>query len=125
MSILAPLVAAGKSPSQAFTIFFIFRNPFELNRVGEFLQIAMRGSGTGPRLHCARRNMSSRFYFAALWLAGAAYAGPPLTTIQDVLYKADGTRFSGVLTIGWSSFQAVDNSSIVMQSTTIKVVDGN
>jgi hypothetical protein len=69
--------------------------------------------------------MTSRLYLTAAWLAAAAYAGPPLTTIQDVLYKADGTRFSGVLTIGWNSFQAVDNSSIVMQSTTVKVVDGN
>jgi hypothetical protein len=69
--------------------------------------------------------MNSRLYLAIAWLAGAAYAGPPLTTIQDVLYKADGTRFSGALTISWNSFQAPDNSSIVMQSTTVKVVDGN
>src|SRR5262249_25804838 len=51
--------------------------------------------------------------------------GPPLTTIQDVLYKADGSRFNGILTIGWNSFQASDNSTIVMQSATVKVVDGN
>ncbi len=69
--------------------------------------------------------MRFRFFLAAVVWAIAAYAGPPLTTIQDVLYKADGTRFSGVLTISWNSFQAVDNSSIVMQSTTVKVVDGN
>jgi hypothetical protein len=66
-----------------------------------------------------------RHLFATLWLAAAAYAGPPLTTIQDVLYKADGTRFNGVLTISWNSFQAADNSAIVTQSTTVKVVDGN
>ena len=29
------------------------------------------------------------------------------------------------LTISWNSFQAVDNSAIVTQSTTVKVVDGN
>ena len=52
-------------------------------------------------------------------------AGPPLTTIQDVLYKADGTRFSGLLTISWTSFQAVDNSSVVTQSTNVRVVNGN
>ena len=69
--------------------------------------------------------MNSRTIFAALWLARAAFAGPPLTTIQDVLYKADGTRFNGALTISWNSFQAVDNSAIVTQSTTVKVVDGN
>jgi hypothetical protein len=69
--------------------------------------------------------MISRLVFAALWLAAAASAGPPLTTIQDVLYKADGTRFNGTLVIGWNSFQAADSSAIVTQSTTVKVVDGN
>src|SRR3982751_6427063 len=68
--------------------------------------------------------MISRLIFAALWL-GAAYAGPPLTTIQDGLFKADGTRFNGSLTISWSSFQAVVNSAIMTQSTSVKVVDGN
>ena len=58
-------------------------------------------------------------------MAGRALAAPPLTTIQDVLYKADGTPFSGTLTISWTSFQASDNSSIVTQSTTVKVVAGN
>lgn len=63
---------------------------------------------------------------ASLVMLGAvgASAAPPLTTIQDVLYKADGTRFNGTLTISWNSFQAMDNSSIVMQSTTVKVQDG-
>lgn len=69
--------------------------------------------------------MNPRLFLVIGWLAAAAFAGPPLTTIQDVLYKADGTRFSGALTISWNSFQAVDNSAIVMQSTTVKVVDGN
>jgi hypothetical protein len=41
------------------------------------------------------------------------------------LYKADGTRFNGTLTINWTSFQAADNSAVVTQSTTVKVVDGN
>src|SRR4051794_1355899 len=89
------------------------------------LQIAMGGSGQERRLDCARRNMRVSLFFAALGLAVGAHARPPLTTVQDVLYKADGTRFSGVLTISWNSFQALDNSSVVMQSTTVKVVDGN
>src|SRR3954447_25524345 len=76
-------------------------------------------------LLCARRSISLRLLIATTWLAAAAHAAPPLTTIQDVLYKADGTRFSGALTISWNSFQAIDNSAIVTQSTTVKVVDGN
>lgn len=66
-----------------------------------------------------------RLFFAAVLVAGCAPAAPPLTTIQDVLYKADGTRFNGTLTIAWNSFQAPDNSSIVTQSVTVKVIDGN
>ncbi len=69
--------------------------------------------------------MITRLHMAALMLASSALAaGPALTTIQDVLYKADGTRFTGSLTISWNSFQAADNSTIVTQSTTVKVVDG-
>jgi hypothetical protein len=58
-------------------------------------------------------------------LASSALAGPPLTTIQDVLYKADGTPFNGTLTISWSSFEAIDASDIAMQSLTVQVVNGN
>jgi hypothetical protein len=69
--------------------------------------------------------MTLRLFFAAGWLASYALAVPPLTTIQDVLYKADGTRFNGTVTISWTSFQAMDNSTIATQSITVKIVDGN
>lgn len=69
--------------------------------------------------------MISRTIFAAVFLASSALAAPRLTTIQDVLYKADGTRFNGTLVITWSSFQAGDASAIATQSTTVRVVDGN
>jgi hypothetical protein len=69
--------------------------------------------------------MISRSLFAAVWLASTALAAPPLTTIQDVLYKADGTRFNGTLTISWTSFEAVDTSAITTQTTTVTVVAGN
>jgi len=69
--------------------------------------------------------MISRSLFAAMLLASTALAGPPLTTIQDVLYKADGTRFAGTLTISWTSFEAIDKSAITTQVTTVTVTDGN
>jgi hypothetical protein len=69
--------------------------------------------------------MIRRTIFAVVCLAVAAISAPPLTTIQDVLYKADGTRFNGTLTISWNSFQAADNSAIVTQTSTVKVVEGN
>ncbi len=62
----------------------------------------------------------------AVWmLVFPVWAAPPLTTIQDVLYKADGTRFNGLVNIAWSSFEAPDHSAIATQLTTVKVVDGN
>jgi len=70
-------------------------------------------------------NTFSRTLSAALLLAGAALAGPPLTTIQDVIYKADGTPFNGLLTISWNGFEAPDTSAIATQMLTLKVVDGN
>jgi hypothetical protein len=47
-----------------------------------------------------------------------------LTTIQDTLFKADGTRFNGTLTIQWSTFDAVDIGTIVQQSKSVQVVNG-
>jgi hypothetical protein len=68
--------------------------------------------------------MIRRMFLAAVCLASAGAEGPQLTTIQDLLYKADGTPFNGTLTISWSSFQSPDNSNIVTQSITVKVIAG-
>lgn len=51
-------------------------------------------------------------------------AAPALTTIQDVLYKADGTRFNGILQITWRSFQAGDTTNVPTQSVTTQVTGG-
>ncbi len=67
----------------------------------------------------------SRMLLATLVMASAAGAQPPLTTIQDVLYKADGTRFNGIVTISWTSFEASDLTEIAGQTVTVKVSDGN
>jgi hypothetical protein len=69
--------------------------------------------------------MIRRFLITALLTASPAFAQPALTTIQDVLYKADGTRFNGSLTISWTSFQSADNADIVMQTLNVSVVAGN
>ena len=44
--------------------------------------------------------------WVALMTACLAAGQPALTTIQDTLYKADGTRFTGTVYINYSSFQA-------------------
>jgi len=58
-------------------------------------------------------------------LCGLAWSQTGLTTIQDTLYRADGTRFNGTLTINWSTFDAINIGTIVQQSTTVQVVNGN
>jgi hypothetical protein len=68
--------------------------------------------------------MIRRIFLAALCLASAWAATPQLTTIQDLLYKADGSRFNGILTISWGSFESTDSANIVMQSITVRVVAG-
>lgn len=66
-----------------------------------------------------------RFATFALLLAGGLCAAPPLTTIQDVIYKADGTPFRGVAFIEWKSFSAADDSNIATHSVTVEIVNGN
>jgi hypothetical protein len=70
-------------------------------------------------------------YFARAALAAAAlacapfsYASPVLSTIQDTLYKADGTRFNGTVSITWSSFLTGDQAPVGAQGATIQVVNG-
>jgi hypothetical protein len=59
----------------------------------------------------------------AIIQTGHAQTG--LTTIQDTLFEADGTRFNGTLTIQWSTFDAVNIGTIVQQSRSVSVVNGN
>ncbi len=54
-----------------------------------------------------------------------ALANPPLTTIQDIIYKADGSRFNGVAYIEWTAFETPNQISIGTQSLTLAVVNGN
>jgi len=57
-------------------------------------------------------------------IAGIVFAQPPLTIIQDTLYKADGTPFNGLLIISWNSFQADNQANVVAQTLTVRVIDG-
>jgi len=54
-----------------------------------------------------RRPMGRLFYclISVLWCALAVRAqGPPTTTINDVIYRADGTAAGGTLLISWPAF---------------------
>src|SRR5262245_48458403 len=57
-------------------------------------------------------------------LLSPVIAAPALTTVQDTLYKADGTRFNGVAYVEWNSFQASDATVIAMSSVVVPIVDG-
>lgn len=65
------------------------------------------------------------------WMAAAclgvslAPAQPPLTTIQDVLFKADGSKFNGLIRVTWVSFDGQGGANIAMQGRTVRIIDGN
>src|SRR5580658_547295 len=53
-----------------------------------------------------------------------AVGQPALTTIQDILYSADGTRYNGTMQITWDSFMAGDTSDIATANLTLTIVNG-
>jgi hypothetical protein len=69
--------------------------------------------------------LKMRYALIAVLLVGRCAAAPALTTIQDTLYKADGTRFDGVAQIAWKSFQAADGSEVPQQTINVQVTAGN
>ena len=56
--------------------------------------------------------------------ASLAAGQPALTTIQDILYRANGTRFTGTMFVRWNSFQAGDTSNIAAANLTLPIVNG-
>jgi hypothetical protein len=60
-----------------------------------------------------------------LMLLATLLAAPSLTTIDDMLYKADGSLFDGVLMINWKSFEGPDIVNVPTNSVTVRVVDGH
>jgi hypothetical protein len=67
-----------------------------------------------------------RIVCAALtaWWAIPLLAGPIVTTIQDVVYNADGTPYNGFAVIKWTPFVAGDTSQIATQSVTVNITAG-
>lgn len=71
------------------------------------------------------RFSTAAFVLVFLALADPGYGAPALALIQDLLYKADGSRFEGVAFIQWKSFQTADQSNIPAQSLTVSISDGS
>src|SRR5260221_905419 len=65
-----------------------------------------------------------KLFGIAVAITATAVGQPALTTIQDVLYRADGTRFSGTLYITYHSFQAGDTSNIATANLVLPIVNG-
>lgn len=58
-------------------------------------------------------------------MTGLLLAQPSVTTIQDTIYKADGSRFDGTAVINWITFDANDASNIGQQSLSVPIVNGS
>jgi hypothetical protein len=69
--------------------------------------------------------LAVRRILALAALCGLALSQTPLTIIQDTLFKADGTKFSGTLTIQWSTFDASNLGTVVQQNKSVTVSNGN
>ncbi len=65
-----------------------------------------------------------RTLLLAMAAATIAVGQPALTPIQDILYRADGSRFNGTLFIKWNSFLAGDSSNIATSNLTLQIVNG-
>jgi len=70
------------------------------------------------------RNLA-RLCAVCVLFSNLAWGQLALTTISDVLFKADGTRFNGLVQITWLSFDSASGGSIAQQSTTVRIIDGN
>lgn len=65
-----------------------------------------------------------RQLLATMVLTSAAWGQPALTKIQDILYTADGQRFTGTVFISWNSFLGGDGSHIASSTITTAIVNG-
>ncbi len=65
-----------------------------------------------------------RVVIAMAWGLALGWSAPPLATIQDMLYKADGSRFNGFLLIEWRGVEAYDSSQIATHNVTSQIISG-
>lgn len=59
-----------------------------------------------------------------LLVGGVAAAAPSLTVVQDTLYRADGTRFDGIIQIEWKTFRTADGAEIPQNSVQLEITNG-
>jgi hypothetical protein len=52
-------------------------------------------------------------------IVASAQSGPPLTVVQDTVYRADGTPAQGTLLISWPAFTTANNQAVAAGSTSV------
>lgn len=62
--------------------------------------------------------------FLLLSFRAVAAPPPPLVTIQDQIYRADGTPYAGYMEIEWNSFEASNQSQIAKQMMRLRIFGG-
>jgi len=63
-------------------------------------------------------------FLLVLSFRAVAAPPPPLTTIQDQIYRADGTPYAGYMEIEWNSFEASNQSQIAKQTLRLRIFGG-
>jgi len=72
------------------------------------------------RLFCCELRLA-----AVLWLSTLAWAqGPALTTIQDTIYRADGTPAAGTVLISWPSFTTAEGDPVAAGTQSVAIGTG-
>lgn len=66
----------------------------------------------------------AKWFVAAILAVGVAQGAPALTQVQDMLYKADGTPFTGTAVVSWGSFTAADGSVVPQNSIALPIKAG-
>jgi len=84
------------------------------------------------RLACSGRSRSGRllapFFILALLVLGSRplLAGPAMTTVTDIVYRADGNPAAGTLLISWPAFSTSDGKPVAAGSMSLPIgVGGN
>lgn len=65
-----------------------------------------------------------RLFFLAGWLLAATSAmtqTPGMTTIRDVVYRADGLPASGTLLISWPAFNTASNQAVSAGTLSVNI----
>jgi len=70
------------------------------------------------------RSFPRAVFFVVTVLAGVSTGQPSLTMIEDILFKADSSRFNGQIEVQWNSFEAADASNIATHFLRVRVVNG-